>query len=463
MVLASNNFDIHDMGVMVPTEDILATAREVKADIIGLSGLITPSLDEMVGVATEMERRGMDLPLLIGGATTSKIHTAVKIAPAYHAPVVHVKDASLAVGVVNRLLNPENRRTFEVELEAEHEKTRAKRMKELEDREYLSIADARNKRFRPDFSTPPPVPKVLGVKHFTNYPLETLAQYIDWTFFFIAWQMHGKYPAIFDDPEVGEEARKLYDDAQEMLREIIDTGALEARAAIFLYPAARTADDSIEIYTDEGREELVGVWPTLRQQKKKQKVDYYLSLSDFVAEKDSGINDYLGGFCTNAGFGLEDYIQKFRDAGDDYKEILAKILADRLAEAFAERLHEEVRTTWWGYAPQEGMDKDDLFAVRYDGIRPAPGYPPCPDHHDKQALFQWLEADKLGMGLTESFMMLPAAATSGFYFSHPQSQYFGVGKLQRDQVTDWATRKGVSVEQAEKWLQPVLAYEPAAT
>ncbi len=460
VVLASNNFDIVDMGVMVPTEDILKTAVEEKADIIGLSGLITPSLDEMVNVASEMERQGFDLPLMIGGATTSKIHTAVKIAPAYHAPVVHVKDASLAVGFVNRLLNPTTRATFAEELSAEHEKTRKKRLQEVQDREYLSIADARARRFRPDVSSVPPKPAMVGVKHFRDYSIATLAEYIDWTFFFIAWQMHGKYPAIFDDPEVGEEARKLYDDAQAMLRDMIDTRALEARAAIFLYPAARTDRDTIEIYEDESRATVIGEWHTLRQQKKKEKVDYYLSLSDFVADRDSGIPDYIGGFCTNTGFGMEEYVQQFRDAGDDYSEILAKILADRLAEAFAERLHEEVRTTWWGYAPEEQLSKPDLFAVRYQGIRPAPGYPPCPDHHDKEQLFRLLEADKLGMSLTESFMMLPAAATSGFYFAHPQSQYFGVGKLQKDQVSDWAARKGVSLKQAESWLQPVLAYEP---
>jgi 5-methyltetrahydrofolate--homocysteine methyltransferase len=463
VVLASNNFDIVDMGVMVPTEDILRTAKAEKADIIGLSGLITPSLDEMVNVASEMERQGFDLPLLIGGATTSRIHTAVKIAPKYHAPVIHVKDASLAVGFVNKLLNPVSRAVLAEELSADHEKTRQKRLQEVQDREYLTIEEARKRRFRPDFSETPPKPKILGVKHFTEYPIATLAEYIDWTFFFIAWQMHGKYPAIFDDPELGEEARKLYDDAQVMLRDMIETKAIEARAAIFLYPAARTPDDTIEIYADESRSEMVGQWHTLRQQKKKEKVDYYLSLSDFVAEKDSGVPDYVGGFCTNAGFGLEEYIKQFRDAGDDYKEILAKILADRLAEAFAERLHEEVRTTWWGYAKEEAatpLSKADLFSIRYQGIRPAPGYPPCPDHHDKEALFEILQADKLGMSLTESFMMLPAAATSGFYFAHPQSQYFGVGKLQPDQILDWAARKGVSREQAEKWLQPVLAYEP---
>ncbi|TVR68810.1 MAG: methionine synthase [Spirochaetaceae bacterium] len=459
VVLASNNYDVVDLGVMVPAEEILETARREKADIIGLSGLITPSLDEMVYVASEMERQDFDLPLLVGGATTSKVHTAVKIAPAYHAPVVHVKDASLAVGVVKNLLDREARSAYAGKVAAEHEETRRKRAEKTQDREFLTIEQAREKRFRPDFSDPPPVPKMLGVKHFREYPLEVLAQYIDWTFFFVAWQMRGKYPEIFKDPVVGEEARRLYDDARAMLDDMISRRALEARAGIFIYPAARTQDDTIEIYADESRKAIISRWHTLRQQKKKEKVDYYLSLSDFVAEKDSQVPDYIGGFCTNAGFGLEEYIQQFRSVGDDYREILAKILADRLAESFAERLHQEVRTTWWGYAPGEALSGPDLFALRYQGIRPAPGYPPCPDHQDKRELFRILEADKLGMTLTESFMMIPAAATSGYYFSHPQSQYFGVGKLQRDQVRDWARRKNVSMEQAERWLQPVLAYE----
>ncbi|MFP4210151.1 MAG: methionine synthase [Alkalispirochaeta sp.] len=460
VVLGSNNYDIIDMGVMVPTEDILATAKKENVDIIGLSGLITPSLDEMVNVAQEMERQGFELPLLIGGATTSKIHTAVKIAPQYHRPVIHVKDASLAVGIANKLLNPAIRDEFAAEVATDHEKTRKKRADDTQSREYLTIHQAREARFRPDYSVAPPAPKILGVKHFRDYPIDVLAEYIDWTFFFIAWQMKGKFPGILDDPEVGPEARRLYEDARQMLDDMIAKKAVEARAAIFLYPAARTPDDSIEIYTDESRSDLAGVWHTLRQQKKKEKVDYYLSLSDFVAEKGSGINDYVGGFCTNAGFGIEEYAEEFKREGDDYREILAKILADRLAEAFAERLHEEVRTTWWGYAPDEALTKDELFAIRYQGIRPAPGYPPCPDHHDKEMLFEMLRADELGMSLTESYMMLPAAATSGFYFSHPESQYFGVGKLQPDQVEDWARRKGVSMEQAERWLQAVLAYEP---
>lgn len=462
VVLASNNYEIIDMGVMVPLEDILDTVKKREVDIVGLSGLITPSLDEMVSVATELERQGFEQPLLIGGATTSKIHTAVKIEPRYHAPVVHVKDASLAVGVVNRLLSETEHEAYAAEVAADHRRTREKREAKAEAREFLSIAEARERRFRPDFSEMPPKPTFLGVKHFFEYPLATLAEYIDWSFFFIAWQMRGRYPEIFDDPEQGEEARRLYDDARVMLAEMIEGGLIEARAGIFLYPAARRPDDTIEIYADEERSRVIGAWHTLRQQKKKETVDYYLSLSDYVAEKSSGIPDYIGGFVTDTGFGVEEYVARFTAAGDDYRAILGKILADRLAEAFAERLHEEVRTTWWGYEPEETLNRPDLFAVRYRGIRPAPGYPPCPDHHDKVMLFELLEADKLGISLTESFMMVPAAATSGFYFSHPQSQYFGVGKLQRDQITDWARRKGVSTAQAERWLQSVLAYEPNA-
>ncbi len=459
VVLASNNFEIIDMGVMVSTEDILQKAREERVDIIGLSGLITPSLDEMVNAAGEMERQGFTIPLLIGGATTSKVHTAVKVAPRYSRPVVHVKDASLAVGITNRLLNTTARDDFAAEIAADHEKTRLKRAESTKAREYLTIHQAREARFVPDFSAEPPVPAMLGVKHFRNYSIELLRKYIDWSFFFISWQMKGKYPMIFDDPQVGEEARRLYDDAQEMLDEIISEQALEARGAIFLYPAARRDGDSIEMYTDESRTTVLARWHTLRQQKKKETLDYYLSLSDFIADRDSGINDYIGGFCTNAGFGLDEYVRRFKADGDDYREILAKIMADRLAEAFAERLHEEVRTTWWGYAPDEKLSNNELFAVRYQGIRPAPGYPPCPDHQDKALLFSLLRADELDMGLTESYMMVPAAATSGFYFSHPQSQYFGVGKLQRDQVEDWARRKGLTVQEAERWLQTVLAYE----
>ena len=460
VVLASNNYDIVDLGVMVPCEEILKRAKEEKADIIGLSGLITPSLDEMVYVASEMQRQGFDLPLLIGGATTSKVHTAVKVAPAYDQPVVHVKDASLAVGVVQKLLNRETRPAFAAESAAEHERTRIKRLASQQEREYLPITEVRTKRFKPDFAAnPPQKPAFIGVKHFFNYPLADIAKYIDWTFFFISWQMKGSFPQIFDDPEFGEEARTLYREANEMLADMTQSGLVEARGAIFLYPAAHIPGDSIEIYTDESRQRVIGHWHTLRQQQRKTKTDHYLCLADYIAEKESGIPDYIGGFCTNAGFGIEEYCEPFKAKGDDFKEILAKIMADRLAEAFAEKLHLDVRKQWWGYAPDENLSLDDLLAVRYQGIRPAPGYPPCPDHHDKQMLFKLLEADKLGMTLTESYMMIPAAATSGYYFSHPESKYFSVGKVTREQVEDYAERKGISLQQAEKALQSVLTYD----
>ena len=463
VVLASNNYDIVDLGVMVPCEDILKAAKEHKVDIIGLSGLITPSLDEMVYVASEMKRQGFEVPLLIGGATTSKIHTAVKIAPAYDQPIVHVKDASLAVGVVQKLINRETRPAFAKEIAAEHERTRQKRLASQQEREYLPITEVRAKRFKPDFSaTPPCKPNFIGVKHFTNVPLDEIIPYIDWSFFFISWQMRGSFPEILDDPEYGEEARTLYREANEMLEDMKQSGLIEARAAIFLYPAAHAPGDTIEIYADESHKTVIGRWHTLRQQQRKTKTDHYLCLADYIAEKESGIHDYIGGFCTNTGFGLEEYIAPFKEQGDDFKEILAKIMADRLAEAFAEKLHLDVRKHWWGYAPDEDLSLDDLLAVRYQGIRPAPGYPPCPDHQDKEMLFELLEANKLDMSLTESYMMLPAAATSGYYFAHPESKYFSVGKVTREQVEDYAERKDISRQEAEKYLQPVLTYDPTS-
>jgi 5-methyltetrahydrofolate--homocysteine methyltransferase len=460
VVLASNNYDIVDMGVMVPCEDIIKRAKAEKADIIGLSGLITPSLDEMVYVASEMQRLDYKLPLLIGGATTSKVHTAVKIAPTYHHPVVHVKDASLAVGIVQKLLSEESRDAFAADIAADHQNTRDKRAASQQEREYLPIAEVRAQKFKPNFTEyTPPKPNFLGVKHFMHIPLDEIIPYIDWTFFFISWQMKGSYPDIFDDPKYGEEAQTLYREANEMLEDMVKSQIVEARAAIFLYPAAQIPDDTIEIYADEDRTHILGHWHTLRQQQRKTKTDYYLSLSDLIAEKSSGIPDYIGGFCTNAGFGLEEYIQTFKETGDDFQEILAKIMADRLAEALAEKVHLDVRKEFWGYAQDEHMSKEDLLAVRYQGIRPAPGYPPCPDHHDKVMLLELLQADKLGMSLTESHMMIPAAATSGYYFAHPESKYFSVGKIAKDQVADYARRKDLSFAAAERALQSVLAYD----
>lgn len=460
VVLASNNYDVVDLGVMVPCEDILHKARTEKADIIGLSGLITPSLDEMVYVASEMQRQGFKLPLLIGGATTSAIHTAVKIAPAYEHPVVHVKDASLAAGVIRKLINPATAQDFAAENNQNHEHIRQKRLAAQQETEYLPLSEVRTKRFRPDFGQQPPAkPRFIGVKHFTHYPLQELIPYIDWSFFFIAWQMRGKYPQILDHPEFGTEARKLYHEANEMLKDMVASKIIEARGAIFIYPAAHIPGDSIEIYADENHAKVIGTWHTLRQQQIKQNTPYYLSLADYIAEKESGLPDYIGGFCTNAGFGLDEYIRRFAGDGDDFKQIMAKVMCDRLAEAFAEKLHLDLRREWWGYAADETLAIDDLLAMRYEGIRPAPGYPPCPVHQDKEMLMQLLDAAKLGISLTESYMMIPAAATNGYYFAHPQSKYFSVGRITRDQVDDYAERRGWSFAQAEKALRPILAYD----
>jgi 5-methyltetrahydrofolate--homocysteine methyltransferase len=459
VVLGCNNYEIIDLGVMVPTEEILKVALEQKVDIIGLSGLITPSLDEMVGVAQEMEKRGMDLPLLIGGATTSLIHTAVKIEPQYSHPVIHVKDASLAVNVVSRLLS--DRENYHQELRAQYEKVRVQRSQKQGTKTYLSLSEAREKAFRPDWSTPPKTPNFLGVKAYTDYPLDKIRRYIDWEFFFYSWQLKGKYPEILDHPQMGEEAKKLYADANKMLDEIIAGKIFQAKGSIFIYPANSTDQDDIEIYADESRSQVIGTWHTLRQQKQKDKTQTYYALSDFIAPKDSGIKDYFGGFGLSVGFGAEEYAKAFEKAGDDYKSILAKTLADRLAEAWAELAHEEVRKELWGYAPDEDLDVSQMLNIKYQGIRPAPGYPPCPDHQDKEMLFDLLRGEELaGITLTESWMMVPAASVSGFYFAHKDSFYFDVGTLAKDQIKDWARRKGISVQTAEKWLAPKLGYEP---
>ncbi len=461
VVLQCNNFDVIDLGVMVPTPDILQAARDNDVDVIGLSGLITPSLDEMVHVAREMEREGFELPLLIGGATTSQVHTSVKIAPQYSRPVVHVKDASLASGVVSKLLSKEASSQYTVELDALHEKTREKRKAQSVDTEYLPIQEVRQKRFTPDWAAYRPTePEFIGTKAFTNYPIAEIAEYIDWGFFFYSWEMKGKFPDILDDPKLGEEARKLYADAQELLKRIIDEDRLHAHAVLGFWPANSTEDDSIELYADEGRAELAGVVQTLRQQKAKKETPYYLSLSDFIAPKSTGVRDYMGAFAVTAGEGLESLVAEFDEAGDDFRAILSKVLADRLAEAFAERLHERVRKEFWGYAPEESLDLEELLHIRYQGIRPAPGYPPCPDHKDKGILWELLDPEPYGMILTESYMMVPPASVSAYCFMHPESKYFSVGRVARDQVEDYAARKGVSVEEVERWLQSVLAYDP---
>jgi len=460
VVLQCNNYDVVDLGVMVPCHDILEAARRENADIIGLSGLITPSLEEMVYVASEMEKQNIGLPLLIGGATTSRIHTAVKVAPAYSGPVVHVKDASLAVGVVGKLLSDEQRDAFAEQVRDEQAEERRRRDEKMDQADLLPVEEARHLRFDPGWDrVDPPVPKKLGTTLFTDYPLDEIASYIDWTYFFVAWEMNGKYPAILEDPVVGSEARKLFDDAQAMLDRIVSGKLLHASGVVGIWPANSTADDNIEIYADESRTEVRAVIQTLRQQRRKETIPYYLSLSDYVAPKSAEVADYIGAFAVTAGVGLHQIVAGFESQNDDYSAILAKIIADRLAEAFAECLHEKVRREIWGYAPDEALSRDDLLKIRYAGIRPAPGYPPCPDHTDKKIIFDLLDATgRAGISLTESCMMVPAASVSGYYFSLAESKYFSVGKVGRDQVADYAARKGIDVATAEKWLASTLAY-----
>jgi 5-methyltetrahydrofolate--homocysteine methyltransferase len=461
VVLGCNNYEVVDMGVMVPYQLILDKAQEINADIIGLSGLITPSLDEMVTVAREMEARGMKTPLLIGGATTSKTHTAVKIAPHYSGAVVHVLDASRSVPVAGSLISPDFRDEFIRQIKAEYEQIRLQFASRTSSKEYLSISDSRTNALIPQFSAANTyVPVKKGLTVFEDYDLAELAQYIDWTPFFATWELHGKYPAIFNDKLVGAEAKKLFEDAQEMLQKIISEKWLQARGVIGLWPAASRGDD-IVVYKHDDRLEELAVLHHLRQQNKKAPGQANYCLSDFVAPENSGIIDFIGGFAVTAGIGIEEHVARFEAAHDDYNAILLKALADRLAEAFAERLHQRVRTEFWGFATDETYSNEELITEKYQGIRPAPGYPACPDHTEKETLFNLLNATKnTGITLTESFAMYPTAAVSGWYFSHPESKYFGLGKIQKDQVEDYALRKGLSVDEVEKWLSPVLAYDP---
>lgn len=457
VVLACNNYEVVDMGVMVPGQAILDKAREINADIIGLSGLITPSLDEMVSVASEMERQGFDIPLLIGGATTSRVHTAVKINPRYHAgQSVYVVDASRAVGVAQNLLG-ENKADYCAEVTAEYARIAVGHSRAQAAKHRLPLAQARAKAFTPDFSTHKPVkPKLLGIKTFETYDLETLVPYIDWTPFFSTWEMKGTYPALLDHPEAGPVARELFDDAQVMLKEIIASKLVSAKAVIGLWPAQRAGDD-ITVFADESRQKAVATLHTLRQQIGRSSGDRaQVALADFVAPAD----DYVGGFAVTAGHGEEEAIKAL--AGEDnYKSIMIQALCDRLAEAFAEHMHERVRKEFWGYGEDEDLTPQDLIGEKYAGIRPAPGYPAQPDHTEKATLFKLLDAEnQTGIELTESFAMWPGSSVSGLYFGHPESYYFGVGQVERDQVEDYAARKGWEIETAETWLRPVLAYNP---
>ena len=496
VVLGCNNYEIIDLGVMVPTEKILAAAKEHHVDIIGLSGLITPSLDEMVGVAKEMQRQGFTIPLLIGGATTSRIHTAVKIDPHYDGPVIHVLDASRSVPVAGRLTQSAlSQEETHREIKAEYAKLRDEHARRRQDKAVVSLEAARANKPKIDWTEfVPKKPAFLGTRVFEDYPLAEIARYIDWTPFFQTWQLHGKYPAIFEDKIVGSEAKKLFDDAQNLLLDIIHDGSLQARAVVGFWPANATDDDillhdfeeitreipcerhgshrhtefrvqrsafsvknQINAEPETLNAELV-VLHHLRQQSQKAAGLPNYCLSDFIAPLESGKTDYLGGFAVTAGLGIEALLETYERDHDDYNSILVKALADRLAEAFAELMHERVRKEFWGYAPDENLDNEALIKEKYVGIRPAPGYPACPDHTEKAALFDLLDAGRIGIHLTESYAMHPASSVSGWYFSHPESRYFPVGKIQKDQVEDYAKRKNMPVDDVERWLAPVLGY-----
>jgi 5-methyltetrahydrofolate--homocysteine methyltransferase len=455
VVLQCNNFEVIDMGVMVPCEKILQTAIDEGVQMIGLSGLITPSLDEMVHVAKEMERKGFDLPLLIGGATTSKAHTAVKIEQNYHGPVVYVPNASRAVGVCQKLISKTDRLAYVAQLSAEYDKVREQHARKKPRTKPVTLAAARANALVPDFSGyQPKTPNQLGVQQ-VEADITTLREYIDWTPFFLTWSLAGKYPRIFDDEIVGEEAKKLFADANTMLDDFQRSGDLKAKGVMGLFPANRVGDD-VEIYADDSRSALLTTACHLRQQTEKKDFPNYC-LSDFVAGKDSGIADYVGAFAVTAGIGEEELAEAHKQNSDDYNAIMVKAVADRLAEAFAEYLHKKVRKEFWGYAPEEALDNESLIREKYQGIRPAPGYAACPEHTEKQKIWDLLEAEKhTGMTLTESFAMWPGASVSGWYFAHPDSKYFAVAQIQRDQLEDYAQRKGWSIEQAEKWLAPNL-------
>ncbi|WP_442490060.1 methionine synthase [Halomonas litopenaei] len=461
VVLQCNNYEVIDLGVMVPADKILKTAREENADIIGLSGLITPSLDEMVHVAKEMQRQGFELPLLIGGATTSKAHTAVKIEPQYEQPVIYVTDASRAVGVAGKLLSPGLKEAYVNEIREEYVKVRERNAKRRPKAADLSYADARARKPALDWQGyTPPAPTFTGLKVFEDYDLDELVDRIDWTPFFMSWELVGKYPKILDDKVVGEAARQLFDEAQVMLRKLIDERLIQARGVIGLWPANSVDDDVIEVYSDETRGEVIERLHHIRQQTTKNREGVCYSLADFIAPKDSGKPDWIGGFAVTAGHGVEELSAAYKAKGDDYNAIMVQALADRLAEAFAELIHERVRKEFWAYVPEEALDNEALIAEKYQGIRPAPGYPACPDHTEKATLFRMLDAEvNTGLELTESFAMWPAAAVSGWYFSHPQSKYFATGKITRDQVEALASRKGMELDVMERWLSPVLSYD----
>jgi 5-methyltetrahydrofolate--homocysteine methyltransferase len=459
VVLRCNNYEVIDMGVMVPAEKILVEARNQSVDIIGLSGLITPSLDEMVHVAEEMKRQNLNYPLLIGGATTSRIHTAVKIAPVYDKPVIHVLDASRSVTVVSSLMANGKRRDFLDSLEKEYSDLREQFSNRRAKKKMLSLEKARENRSVIDWEkTVIHKPAVSGVYPINDMSLEKLRNYIDWSPFFIAWEMKGKFPAILENEKYGNEALKLYTDANKLLDRIIKEKLIRAKGVFGIFPANSNCDD-IEIYKDEKRDTVIATLHSIRQQTQKRKGEPNKALSDYIAPKSSGKGDYIGGFAVTAGIGVRELVQKFESDHDDYQAIMVKALADRLAEAFAEYLHEKVRKEAWAYAPDEAFTNQDLIEEKYSGIRPAPGYPAQPDHTEKSILFELLDAEhNTGITLTEHYAMNPAASVCGLYFAHPEAKYFNVGKISRDQVSDYANRKGMSQAEMERWLKPILGY-----
>lgn len=453
VVLACNNYEVIDLGVMVPAEKILEVVEKENADLLGLSGLITPSLEEMVYVASEMKRKKMTIPLLIGGATTSAIHTAVKIDPNYNYPVIHVKDASKVIGVASKLLSQTDKQGFVNKTKAEYSKLKQQHLNSKKDKVYISLEEARKNKFQPDWELVPVVkPEILGNKVFKEFPLDQIRPYIDWTFFFHAWKLNGKYPAIFEDPVKGEEAKKLFSEANEMLDQIIAEKWLKANAVVGVYPAI-SENDSVLLFHPEKEKQEISTFHFLRNQEQKETGIPNLCLSDFIVPKENKKMDYFGGFVVTAGQGIEEHIARFEKQNDDYSVIMLKILADRLAEAFAELMHKLVRTDFWGYAKQENLPMEEILKEQYSGIRPAPGYPACPEHSEKRTLFNLLEVEKYtGVTLTENYSMYPAASVSGFYFANSDAQYFNVGKILPDQIADYAMRKKLPVGRIVKLL-----------
>jgi 5-methyltetrahydrofolate--homocysteine methyltransferase len=459
VILGCNGYKVIDLGVMVPPDKIINTARDNEVDIIGLSGLITPSLEEMIYMAGELERENLSIPLLIGGATTSKKHTAVKISQQYSGPTVHVADASRSVGTVQSLLNEKQKEEFISGISKEYSQIRRMHEKSRNARNLISLSEARERKFCPDWKNYiPPEPELNGIRVFDNYDLDELTNYFDWTPFFTVWELKGKYPKILKDEKVGHQAEVLYEDALKLLKQIVSDNLLTAKGVIGFFPAVGVGDD-IRIFRDEGRQQEGSVIHHLRQQISKSHGQPNRCLADYVAPEESGLKDWIGAFSVTVGYGVDTLSKRFEKDEDDYKKILLKALADRFAEAFAERMHERVRKEFWGYAKDEVMDNESLIREKYRGIRPAPGYPSCPDHTEKSNLWDLLDVERhTGITLTENYAMIPAASVSGWYFSHPDSTYFGLGRISRGQVTDYARRKGMKVKAVEKWLAPHLGY-----